>query len=479
MESVFINCLQPRFVTNRYTGQEVLVECGRCASCRMKKSAVRTTLCKLESCCHRYHYFVTLTFDNASLPTARLILASDEYERYDVVRESDGLVLGTVYFDDHLDKMALIKKCCTPINTVPILDVRYVQLFMKRLRKYLKKFTNEKIRYFVCGEYGPVHFRPHYHLSLWFDEEITSSCILQGIRSCWPYGRVDASISTGKSTSYVASYVNSSQYLPRIFELPGAAPFSSHSVYLGEQFYSSEIESIPEIKFADIATKRICINGFNSDVFLWRSLKNRLFPKLKGFTSQSEHERVLTYSAYAVVRDWTQETKVIDLAKFVTDYVRYEDFYHPIPVVNDFLQLLRHGLSEYMYVDGVLHYVRPFLVDYNRFERMVYMLLLQSRRFLIRNCHGDDSYHSVLSAVRQVEEFYKYMDSVALRQQLQQEEELTKANKPVEFLFHNSLILDDYKKSSVYKSYYSTQMSRYSTFCKHKKLNDLNKKFVY
>lgn len=41
---------------------------------------------------------------------------------------------------------------------------RHITLFLKRLRKRLKGI---KIRYFICGEYGEIGDRPHYHGILW------------------------------------------------------------------------------------------------------------------------------------------------------------------------------------------------------------------------------------------------------------------------------------------------------------------------
>ena len=41
------------------------------------------------------------------------------------------------------------------------LNKREFQLFMKRLRK---RFSN--VRYFMCGEYGDLFKRPHYHAIL-------------------------------------------------------------------------------------------------------------------------------------------------------------------------------------------------------------------------------------------------------------------------------------------------------------------------
>lgn len=476
MEHHYIKCLEPKFITNRYTGKTILIECGKCEHCLMKKSLERTQLCKLESACYRYHYFVTLTYANEYLPKARLFCTNEENDVYDVVRESDGYVLGSVKFPSHLDKMNLIKKCGQNNNQLPLLDYYDVQLFLKRLRKRIR---NEKIRYFVCGEYGPIHFRPHYHLCVWFNEEETSQKFIENLHQSWTFGRIDASLSTGKSASYVASYVNSNQYLPRVFKLPGTAPFSHHSFYLGEQFYSDEIQKYEEIEPSSITKKRIWRNGINTDVFLWRSLKNRLFPKLKGFASQSEYERVLTYKAYAITRDWTKETSPISLAKFVTDYVKYEDFYHPINEVNDFLQLLRYGCNYYkVFGDGYLLYVTPSIVDYDKFQRMVYMILLQSRRFLKYQCKGDDSYGNVSRMIRKIDDFYKYQDSVALKTQLEQEQEDSKQSEP-QYVFHNTLILEDFKESRKYLNHKTDLLQRFESFTKHKKLNDLNKIFNY
>jgi hypothetical protein len=43
------------------------------------------------------------------------------------------------------------------------LDYKHFQLFMKRLRK---KFTGQKIKFYMCGEYGENLSRPHYHACL-------------------------------------------------------------------------------------------------------------------------------------------------------------------------------------------------------------------------------------------------------------------------------------------------------------------------
>lgn len=475
-EETNIKCLHPRYILNRYTGKDILVECGKCEHCLMKKSTVRTTLCKLESIQHKYHYFVTLTYAKEFLPLARLVMTNEHTDSYDVVRESDGLVLGNVHFKSNLDKIMLCKKCSTVVNTIPILDYIDCQLFLKRLRKYIKVHSNEEIRFFACGEYGPVHFRPHYHLSLWFDKDETSACIQQAIRSCWSYGRVDVSLSTGKSASYVASYVNSNMHLPRVFKFRQSSPFSHHSRYLAESFYKDEIQNIQEIEPLRVAKKRISCNGFNADVFLWRSLKNRLFPKCKRYASLDRESLCLSYSAYAIIREWTKETKVINQARFIADYIKYFDFYHPDTTINDLLQLFRHGLNYYE-KDGI--YVVPCLSDYDKFERSIYVHLLLSRRFLSTHCLGDDSTSSVLKAIQRIDNYYKTIDYEALKQQLYQQQDSIKLKIKPSYIYHNIVDIDDYLESNVYHRHSSSVKYRFSTFVKHKELNDKNKIFNY
>jgi hypothetical protein len=42
------------------------------------------------------------------------------------------------------------------------LNKKHLQTFMKRLRK----LSNEKLKYYACGEYGSLKMRPHYHIIL-------------------------------------------------------------------------------------------------------------------------------------------------------------------------------------------------------------------------------------------------------------------------------------------------------------------------
>jgi len=93
------------------------------------------------------------------------------------------------------------------------LDISDLQGFMKRLRKRY----GSGIRFFACGEYGSVTFRPHYHALLFnhdfrdrvpYKESDAGSIIYtsKDLASLWPKGFSSVSDLTVKSAGYVARY---------------------------------------------------------------------------------------------------------------------------------------------------------------------------------------------------------------------------------------------------------------------------------
>jgi len=93
------------------------------------------------------------------------------------------------------------------------LDYSAYQKFMKRLRKA----TGREVRFYMCGEYGPQNWRPHYHACLFgYDfpdkvyetrtgsgERIYSSALLGKL---WPFGYTSVGSVTFESAAYIARY---------------------------------------------------------------------------------------------------------------------------------------------------------------------------------------------------------------------------------------------------------------------------------
>ena len=145
--------------------------CGKCVGCLIDRSKQWALRCVLEAKSSEYNCFLTLTYDDEHLPQD-----------------------GSLDFD-HLTK------------------------FLKRFRK---KFSKDRIRYYAVGEYGAKLSRPHFHIIVFgFDfpdkwlwsvargEKLYRSPSLE---SLWTYGYSSVGSVTFESCAYVARYVQKKLY---------------------------------------------------------------------------------------------------------------------------------------------------------------------------------------------------------------------------------------------------------------------------
>lgn len=171
----------PRNPNVVYAPDNFFVPCGQCIGCRLEKSrqwAIRITH---EASLYEHNQFITLTYNDQNLPKDQS------------------------------------------------LDVRDFQLFMKRLRKT----TNEKIRFFHCGEYGETTKRPHYHAIIFNLElkdkvplkKINDNIIYQSdiLEKCWGKGYTSTANVTFDSAAYVARYA--------MKKVTGKAAFNHYTDY--------------------------------------------------------------------------------------------------------------------------------------------------------------------------------------------------------------------------------------------------------
>lgn len=104
------------------------------------------------------------------------------------------------------------------IDSRPELHYPDVQAFFKRLRN---RFPGRKLRYYICGEYGPRTFRPHYHAIIYgIDLNDISDRVVNRhnemmqplftsdlISDCWKKGYILFSGVTSQTCAYVSRYV--------------------------------------------------------------------------------------------------------------------------------------------------------------------------------------------------------------------------------------------------------------------------------
>lgn len=150
---------------NLIEGHMIRLPCGRCIGCRADKAGDWAMRCMHEAQMHDENCALTLTFDDEHLP--------DDYS----------------------------------------VDVRHLQLFMKRLRKFL---AHRKIRFYGCGEYGDDNQRPHYHLIifnytfndrvLWTKTEGSTQYTSDKLTNLWQQGLATTADLTYQAADYVARY---------------------------------------------------------------------------------------------------------------------------------------------------------------------------------------------------------------------------------------------------------------------------------
>ena len=269
------HCQHRSFITNRYTGARIAVDCGQCDYCIHKKAQKASMRVKTAGSAFKYSYFVTLTYDNANLPLMYCkvlhseyedvvgisgdIHFGDEYHSYIPVSDyqcDDNSVLRHIYFEqvqgtvpfdreikeytpvkDHwflsmdairsfihktqsLDKTDyLVSEQYGRDNLIPFLNYVDVQNYIKRLRKHLfkKLGSYETLHFYAVGEYGPVHFRPHFHLLLFSNSQEVAKVLRECHDKSWKLGRSDFQCAAGGASSYVASYVNSLSSAPLLY----------------------------------------------------------------------------------------------------------------------------------------------------------------------------------------------------------------------------------------------------------------------
>lgn len=318
------HCQYRSFITNKYTGARIAVDCGQCDYCIHKRAKKASMRVKTAGSAFKYSYFVTLTYDNANIPLMYCKVLHSEYE--DVVGISGDIhygneyhnyipvsdyqcddnsalrhiffdqVQGTLPFDRELKEYVPVKdnwflsmdairsfihktqaldKTDYPVseqygrdNLIPFLNYVDVQNYIKRLRKHLfkKLGSYETLHFYAVGEYGPVHFRPHFHLLLFSN----SSEVAKVLREChdksWKLGRSDFQHSAGGAASYVASYVNSLSSAPLLYRsCRSFRPKSRASIGFFEKGCSFVEDDDPyaqiESKIDSVVNGRLCNFG--------------------------------------------------------------------------------------------------------------------------------------------------------------------------------------------------------------------------
>lgn len=191
-------CEHPNRIINPYTHEVMYVPCRTCNSCLNQRSNHWKKRVNDECTKYRYVMFFTLTYSNDNLPL--FLPFSNDDGTVDWYSNRDGSKFNE---NDKLQDSDIhpIRVQNSNVIGIPYVSKYDIVCFVKRFRShihyYFKKYNiqeNEKIRYFICSEYGPRTLRPHYHGLFFFDSETICREFSTFIRKAWSYGNQDYSL---------------------------------------------------------------------------------------------------------------------------------------------------------------------------------------------------------------------------------------------------------------------------------------------
>lgn len=217
-------------------------------------------------------------------------------------------------------------------NSPLILIKKEVQSFIKRLRRR----TNNKIKYFACGEYGDKSLRPHFHLIIYNCLEIKKNMQYLGkskkghkmynspfLEKVWTKGFNVVQNVTFETLVYTALYQQKTKNkLPR--ELKNYPEFNLMSRNLGYDYISKNIEKFLE-------TDEIWINGQSypiptgilNKLYVKRDSEGRIIEKDEVLVKLKEDRKEKYYIDNRDIEFFQNQLKVSD--RLLDDYKNIGD----------------------------------------------------------------------------------------------------------------------------------------------------------
>ena len=320
------NCEHPRLVTNRYTGELVQVNCGRCTACRSRKMQRWIAPLYREASCWKYSFFFTLTYNEQFLPKINLsyhhVEPQFKQDFYDLCQQSK-------------DFIELHKGC------IPYCPSKDIQLFLKRLRENIFRATGQRctFRYFIHSDYGSTLFRPHWHGIIFTSNDYVASNIKSLVFQSWSLqnkshtkrhtlgiSEVEPAFAAAK---YVSAYINAIDKLPAIYSFRDFRVRSYHSSHPSIGSVVKSLESVEDI----VRNGLTKITVYSPVTFKWSKLPlepsvvYRLFPRIPSYSSCKRSERLRIYQLLYDVIDLTPQYRRRELLgiyrvnSFFRDYI--------------------------------------------------------------------------------------------------------------------------------------------------------------
>lgn len=394
-----MSCEHPVRVYNKYIDKYLFVPCGKCNTCLNRKAMYWTNQCEKERRNSMFTMFVTLTYDELSLPVYNVSGGFDYLNKIEEglqkkqirylqsirLHDTECMALDTEkLFDEDADKELFFE--FLKGKGIPYASKSDIQLFHKRLNKwFFQNVTNkyQNFRFFLVSELGSTTLRPHFHALYFINDSEVARRFNEGILASWQFGRIDCQYVENSACSYVAQYINKLHDLPSFYKAKQIRPFylCSRSPIIGNVVESTQSD---EEIFNSGTVQTFSYRRKDSRLVLVeldKSTENRIYPKCPCFSQISNSLRVELYSAVCRFKCATfQGFK--DRVKVFLDDLEYKF------KVSDFVSLLREK------VDG-------FSVEGEEWLRRLYYLSRKAFKNALR--FGI----SIFAYVQKIDEYYK------------------------------------------------------------------------
>lgn len=226
--------MTPLVVKLKMKNETASVPCGKCPKCVKRRASSWSFRLMQEEKNSSSAMFVTLTYDTKQVPLTR--------------------------------------------NGYMSLDKRGIQLFFKSLRK----LHDQKLKYYIVGEYGGKTMRPHYHMIL-FNADI------EKVDKCWTFGSKHFGSVSGASIGYSLKYISKKKRVPLHQNDDREREFGLMSKKLGLSYVTPEMI---EWHKADMHGRMYCNLQDGKKITMPRYFKQKIYNEYErkaiGFHARSQ-----------------------------------------------------------------------------------------------------------------------------------------------------------------------------------------------
>ncbi len=370
-----------------YDGTYSLYPCGKCSHClHNRQSRWRRKLNFELSTEGVYALFITLTYSNEHLPLLEYddnkkfikftrtkfnrhgkFYRVDETEKFrKVYPEFESCYNGSDWNYPHFTASRVGDKCIS--DSRPLFAISYlpdIQDFVKRLRTNLRRSDelqteNVDFKYFICSEYGPKTYRPHYHGILFFRSEKVRKHAYDGlVLKSWNKCASDSNQASKTCeyitkndgiASYVSKYITSPSDLPVCFSSRFTRSFYtfSKSNPIGSEFLpllnAKELVEAGDVLFHTSFHDKQQNSFIPVDYPYSDSFWNRIFPR---FSFQSRLSPDLFFEVFK------------HLYHYATKLPRTSDPFGPLP------DLSGYDIPNYVQYVKEKYFINPKPRDYS------------------------------------------------------------------------------------------------------------------